>query len=120
MDFLPLFADTLTPPDTLPGLRGAWVAPELRSRLIMVLAILIAISIPVIWAVYFRKKPRHRKHHHHHVPSVSAEPGAVTESPARFKRRKKRRRSSHPNRALNPTLAETGGLPPIRGKDHPG
>lgn len=120
MNPLLLLADALAPADTLPGLRGVWATPELRSRLIMVAAILLAISIPAIWAVYFRKKPRHRKHHHHHVPRVSAEPGAVPEPSARFKRRKKRRRSNHPNRALNPTLAETGGLPPIRGKDHPG
>jgi hypothetical protein len=119
MNRLLLFADGLAPADGASGLRGSWATPELRGRLIMVLAILIAISIPIIWAVYFRTKPRRRKHHHH-TPLVSAEPGAVPESPASFKRRKKRRRSSHPNRALNPTLAETGGLPPIRSEDDHG
>jgi hypothetical protein len=120
MGRLPLFADVLAPTDGASALRGTWATPELRGRLIMVLAILIAISIPIIWAVYFRGKRRHRKHHHHHVPGVSPESGAVPESPRRFRRRKRRRRSSHPNRALNPTLAETGGLPPIHGDDHPG
>jgi hypothetical protein len=119
MSRLLLFADVLAPADSASGLRGTWATPELRGRLIMVLAILIAISIPIIWAVYFRNKRRHRKHHHH-MPPVSAGPGAVPEAPARFKRRKKRRRSSHPNRALNPTLAETGGLPPIRREDDHG
>jgi hypothetical protein len=116
-----LFADVLAPTDGASGLRGTWATPELRGRLTMLLAILIAISIPIIWAVYFRGRRRHRKHHHHHhAPRVSPESGAVSESPRRFRRRKRRRRSSHPNRPLNPTLAETGGLPPIHGDDHPG
>ena len=115
MSRLPLFADVLAPTDG-----ASWASPELRGRLIMLLAILTSISIPIIWAVYFRGQRRHRKHHHHYVPGVSPESGAVSESPGRFRRRKRRRRSSHPNRTLNPTLAETGGLPPIHGKDHPG
>ena len=34
-------------------------------------------------------------------------------------KRRRRRRSHHRHRPRNPTLAETGGLPPIRPEDPP-
>lgn len=69
----------------------------------------------MIWAVYFRKKPREG-------PSPSRvsyrvrEDGNIEEQ-AGHKRRHRRRRKEH--RGRNPTLAETGGLPPPRPQDVP-
>ena len=37
----------------------------------------------------------------------------------RKKRKRKRRHHNHEKRPLNPTLAETGGLPPKRDPDQP-
>ena len=45
-----------------------------------------------LWAVLFRKTKRKRKH---------------------------RSRQRHEERQLNPTLAETGGLPPVRDEKNP-
>ena len=54
--------------------------------------LLIALGA-LIWVVYFRKKKRKRRHKHRH---------------------RRERRSA------NPTLAETGGLPPSRPPEPPG
>jgi hypothetical protein len=60
---------------------------------IMAVAIGCPIVIIVIWAVFFRKKGHHRPHKHRHHRRV--------------------------RRQLNPTLAQTGGLPPVRPQEPP-
>lgn len=60
--------------------------------------------LALVWAVYFRRRHRHHHHHHHSAPNANAEP-------AREKGRRRRRREHRPR---NPTLAETGGMPPVR------
>ena len=78
--------------DTLP-------APGLADFFIVTGAIMLAALIALIWLSFFRKKRTHlhRHRHRHHG--------------------KKRRRREH--RLLNPTLAQTGGLPPIRTEEKP-
>jgi len=63
--------------------------PEWFDFLIMTLAILVVALASLIFFLIFRPRPRHRKHRQHHP----REP-----------------------RKLNPTLAQTGGLPPLREK----
>jgi hypothetical protein len=53
----------------------------------------VAVFVAFVWFFLFRSKLMHRHKHHRH-----------------------RRRSQ---RKLNPTLAQTGGLPPIRKEDKP-
>jgi hypothetical protein len=60
---------------------------------IMAVAIGSPIALIVIWAVFFRKRGTHRPRKH--------------------------RRHRHMRRQLNPTLAETGGLPPVRPQEPP-
>ena len=59
---------------------------------IMVLAVGIAVSLALIWMVVYRPKGKKRRHKH--------------------------RRKRH-NRQHNPTLAEKGGLPPMRAPNQP-
>jgi hypothetical protein len=63
--------------------------PQWLNFLAMAGAILLVAAGTLVWFLFYRKgrKPRKRKrrHHHHREP-----------------------------RALNPTLAQTGGLPPAR------
>ncbi|MGH7953529.1 MAG: hypothetical protein ACREFE_16665 [Limisphaerales bacterium] len=63
--------------------------PEWLDFVILAAAILIVAFAVFLWMVFF---PRKERHHH--------------------KRRVRRRRLEH--RRVNPTLAESGGLPPIR------
>jgi hypothetical protein len=64
--------------------------PQWLYFLIMAVTILLAAFASLFGFVLLRKKIRH--HHHHH----------------------RRRRKRAELRKLNPTLAETGGLPPAR------
>jgi hypothetical protein len=80
--------------------------------------------LAVVWAAFIRKPKDDSAHRYSyrrtagldpilHVPSgqanARATAGAPVEQPHKHK---KRRRRAH--RARNPTLAETGGLPPLR------
>jgi hypothetical protein len=60
--------------------------PQWLNFLAMAVALLLGVFGVFLWAVMFRKK-RHRK---------------------------RRKRHEHEKRQLNPTLAESGGLPPLR------
>jgi hypothetical protein len=62
--------------------------PQWLNFLVMVFAILLAAAGALVWLVVFRKKGK----------------------------RKRRRRHQREKRQLNPTLAESGGLPPIHGE----
>ena len=94
-----------------------------KERLILLTAIAL-ITVPVlVWAVFFRKTRRreHGHHHSHHHSYDSAEPAAEDaegDSKA-LHRRRKWRRPRRQHRLRNPTLAETGGLPPVRTGEPP-
>jgi FtsZ-interacting cell division protein ZipA len=80
------------------------------KEILIVIGAVTAISLVVLgWVVFFRKPGRrhHHLHHHHHRPEL---PNSSDSEP----RRKWRRRRRHDSRPRNPTLAETGGLPPAR------
>ena len=62
------------------------------------------------WAIVFRKQP-HRHHHHHHRKPAAAAPPDKSSGKGVFARHKHRRKQHRP---VNPTLAETGGLPAAR------
>jgi len=99
------------------------VTTVLREVMIVTGAAAIVTLIVVLWAVYFRRRRRHHTHHnshHHHHAQPPTEDGishseitadAPTEEQPRHRRRRRRRREHRPR---NPTLAETGGLPPLR------
>jgi hypothetical protein len=72
-------------------------------------ALVVLVMALLIWAVYFRKRKREFSpwHIHHRSQHSVSNNG---HSPER--RRRRRRRREH--RPRNPTLAETGGLPPAR------
>jgi hypothetical protein len=59
--------------------------PQWLNFLAMGTAILVAAIGALVWLVKFRKKRKRKRKHH-----------------------------SHERRQINPTLAETGGLPPVR------
>ncbi len=94
----------------------------------IMLGILAVIVLAVFyWAVALRKPEdfRHRRHHwrkRHHEKRSSAEGTSDDEAQEKdesnlFGKRRRRRRRKH--RPTNPTLAETGGLPPKRSETEP-
>ncbi len=90
------------------------IGPGTREGLMVFGALFLVISLVFGWAIFVRKRRRRRKHHYHHPskkPRGDASDGSNSDEPA-AKRKLRRRRRDH--RPRNPTLSETGGLPPIR------
>jgi FtsZ-interacting cell division protein ZipA len=120
-----ILADSLIPTDVLPGSRQ-WLGLSFKELMIVLGALAIVTLIVFIWAAYIRKPARHRSHHHHHHHHSSGEESdaegylatdsAEGENGRRYRRKRRRRREHRPR---NPTLAETGGLPPLRADQPP-
>ena len=96
---------------TSPG-GWTWKSFILPGTLVLLTLVLVC------WAAFLRKRPRqhsHHHHHHHHRSSGKSEsPGADAGQSQDGERRRRRRRRRREHRPRNPTLAETGGLPPMR------
>ena len=95
------------------------VHPDIQAYLIVLGAIAFVSVCAALWIVYVHKpkrrhRPRHRSHEPERRPESADGPAAFgptgTASGEGGRRRRRRRR----HRPRNPTLAETGGLPPIR------
>ena len=81
------------------------------SLAIVLLSALVVAFGFIVWAVFVRKPARRRER------GTLGEPAPATPAPATESHRRRRRRREHRNR--NATLAETGGLPPVRPDDPP-
>jgi type VI protein secretion system component VasK len=113
-------------PEDLPGANG-WPADARIDVFVVVGALALIVVLVLIWAVAIRKPRRrhhHHRHHHHHAPEQrGVNPDAdLTEQDGQDEKsaETRRRRRRHEHRPRNPTLAETGGLPPIRSEKPPG
>lgn len=91
-----------------------------REKIMIFGAIGLVTALVVLWAVFLRKKRRRRHsshdhgHHHSSAPAPVPEASKDASPPAAEERHRRHRRSRRRHRRLNPTLAQTGGLPPIR------
>jgi len=84
--------------------------PGGTREVLIVVGAIAAISIVVVgWAMFVHKPGRHH-HHRHHRKEQRPATGVSEHQPGR-KWRRRRRKDRRPR---NPTLAETGGLPPTR------
>jgi len=98
------------------------LGPGVRESLMVTGSLLAVTILALLWVLFMRRKRRrrHRSHGHDHSRAASPEPAAVESAdagPSRKRRKWRRRRREH--RPMNPTLAETGGLPPVRREDRP-
>jgi len=109
MNYLFLAVDEPLP---LPGP----ISPTMRESLIVIGAIVLVALGLLVWAWAVRKGRRRRSAPHRpHYEQKSAGHSASGDGEARHSshsHRRRRRRREH--RPRNPTLAETGGLPPKR------
>ena len=96
-----------------------------NSRLYEVLVVFGALAgaviIAVIWAILYsqRQRKKHRHHHHHHSQGAATDNASQGTGTREHKGRRQRRRRRRPHRPMNPTLSQTGGLPPLRDEDTP-
>jgi hypothetical protein len=125
-----LLAD-LTPKDLMEAKLRAKSSAWTTEVAIVCGAIGILTLLLLVWAFFIRKRARRGRPRYQPPPSATQparnrvstngndlEMGAQENSIPREERRKKRRRR-RAHRPRNPTLAETGGLPPVRPNEPP-
>jgi hypothetical protein len=116
-----LLASAPAPPDAAPQIAVPGISRDALLILLVCSGLGVLLLLLVFW--WWQGRRRHRRHHHHHRhrSGASAAPAAATEGGdaaaetgelATAHHHRRRRRRSH--RGRNPTLAETGGLPPPR------
>jgi hypothetical protein len=118
MNKISLFLADIDPNDLL-NAQTKFTDSKLYEVVVMLGAVFLAVVIGSIWAIVYSKKKKKR----HHRPSGSREPMLMDQQPAagsdENKTRKGLRRSRRPHRPMNPTLAQTRGLPPMRDENAP-
>jgi len=98
------------------------MTPATFSVLVLLGVLLVVVVLVVIWAVYIRKRrrrdasSRRHRHRHHRRHSARRAAAAFTEIKEYIQQKQRRRRGHRPR---NPTLAQTGGLPPLRPDEPP-
>jgi len=101
------------------------LTPGTRDRFAILSALAFVTLLIVFWAAFFRRREgRSRSHRHaHHYSREDSSNSARADQQSSTDdvpgKRRKWRRQRRPHRPLNPTLAQTGGLPPIRTESPP-
>ncbi len=109
---LAALGDLPSPPSGPAGGGPSFFLSDTVSILAAVLGLVILI---VLWAVFVRKR-EDRRYNTLKVPTQRDRERADNDGDNRHRRRRHRRRE---HRGRNPTLAETGGLPPVRSETPP-
>jgi|APGre2960657505_1045072.scaffolds.fasta_scaffold42660_3 hypothetical protein len=108
MNLIPILAEI-----ELPGAvsKGTNLVPGLlfKDTVLIGGGVLFIVIILVAWAVFIRKPRREPDRVYPSSKKLTAEEQAES-----GRRRKKRREPRRSHRSRNPTLADTGGLPPAR------
>ncbi len=84
------------------GGEGRWIGEVVA----IVAAVSLLTLLLLVWASYFRRRRRRHSHHHAHDHGEQRQHSGH--------RRRRRHRHGGKETKRNPTLAETGGLPPAR------
>ena len=89
--------------------------------MILIGVLLLLTTLLLLWAAFIRKRRRRQRlHHYSHRHSAGAAPAeAPNDLPAGRRKHRKWRHRRREHRPRNPTLAETGGLPPFRSDEPP-
>jgi len=99
--------------------------PSMKEALLISGSLVLVILLILFWAIFLRKPSR--RHHHHHrrfARNRAPEPAQgqaerATDTAAVQSKRRSWRRRRRDHRPRNPTLSETGGLPPFRSEEPP-
>jgi len=103
-----------------------WQTVSVATReVLIVTGAVVLVTVGILVCVAFLRKSGRRHHRHHHRYHDVQKPAQDTPAaedggdPSQPQKRRKWRRLRRPHRPRNPTLAETGGLPPIRQENPP-
>jgi hypothetical protein len=89
------------------------IAPSRNEFGLLFIAIGVIATVVLIWAVFIRKRESDRPSRYSYPQLSPSKNGVSGEGGSGRQRRRKRKRRR------NPTLAETGGLPPVRSEGMP-
>ncbi|HWI55654.1 MAG TPA: hypothetical protein VNZ22_00405 [Bacillota bacterium] len=104
-------APLVAPVNEKPSLVYGW---SMRDLLLVLGAVAVLVNVLVL-LVYFTRRNRHNEYGNYSRALAKAQ-----HSHSGHRRRHRKRKHSHPdNLPRNPTLAEAGGLPPVRPDDPP-
>ena len=94
---------------------GSWWASAWFDYLVVPGAVLLIALAIFYWAAFIRKKKSPHRRHRHHRPGYRER---LKKNAAEIKQLvQPRERKPREHRPLNPTLAQTGGLPPVRDEE---
>ena len=116
----PLFFATVGQETDQPMLPIGRMSPQTRDQWIIFGAITVVILCVICWAVFFRKRPRHKRGHikrDRHSFRAGLIEGWTELRRILALRERQRKRVRH--RPRNPTRAEVGGLPQARDESDP-
>jgi hypothetical protein len=101
------------------GLDEEWwkqIGPSRNEYGLLFIGFAIIVALALAWAIFIRKREGDRRNRYSYPrPSGSGKNGSSTDEGSTPQRRRKRKRRHR----RNPTLAETGGLPPVRNESMP-
>jgi hypothetical protein len=101
------------------GLDEEWwkqIGPSRNEYGLLFIAIGVIAALALAWAIFIRKRENDRPSRYSYPRLTgSGKTGSASEEGSKGQRRRKRRRRHR----RNPTLAETGGLPPLRNEGMP-
>ena len=98
-----------------PMLRMRSALPAVRERMVLLVSILVVAVVVLIWlwlSAKARRRAARREDRRQRRRSYNRQTPVEDRPPVPSGRRRRRK-----HRPRNPTLAETGGLPPMRGSD---
>jgi hypothetical protein len=101
-----LAQEFINPEDVVKGWSS--ITPETRDRLLFLIGFILVALGSMAWAAFIRKRGKKRRVR---VPPPTWK-HPPEKSPRSHRRRQRIRRTEHRERPANPTLSETGGLPP--------
>jgi hypothetical protein len=96
--------------------------PRDKGTYIFVAVCFMLVAAAFVWAAFLRRRGtgrRSRVHHHSHQVHSHTQSAASRPWSVKTLFTPRRHRRHHTERPRNPTLAEAGGLPPVRGDQRP-
>ena len=109
-------------PTLPPGHQGTTLQSVFTTEVMVVLGIILVLALSLfVWA-YFIRKAKPSDPHQRAIeagPIPTGEPGSSHKHHSHRRRRHRHRRREGSRTQRNPTLQETGGLPPLRPEGEP-
>lgn len=115
--FAPIFAAAEIPVELMGGNRGTNALPwwHLSDLMLILIASVLLMTLLICWAVFIRKPGTDGTR----ARIYKSRPTETETEDGMIRKRKRHKKKRRDHRTRNPTLSETGGLPPPRPEGPP-